>query len=98
MRWVRIETALKASANATAGLRWSFVGDVEQYLDLATQGIADDRVIAWFAGRMEFGRRALGNRSILALPGGRDIKDRLNQAVKLREPATDPRPARRRVA
>jgi tRNA (Thr-GGU) A37 N-methylase len=96
--WVRIETALKASANATAGLRWSFVGDVEQYLDLATQGIADDRVIAWFAGRMEFGRRALGNRSILALPGGRDIKDRLNQAVKLREPATDPRPARRRVA
>jgi carbamoyltransferase len=81
-----VATALKASADAAAAsLQWSLFGDVEQYLDLAAQDIADDRIIAWFAGRMEFGPRALGNRSILALPSGRDIKDRLNQVVKLRE-------------
>jgi carbamoyltransferase len=84
-----VATALKASAASAdagaAGLEWSFVGEVEEYLDLAAQDIADDRIIAWFAGRMEFGPRALGNRSILALPNGRDIKDRLNHAVKLRE-------------
>ena len=81
-----VEAAIKASATATAhGLEWSFVNDVEQYLDLAAQDIIDDRIIAWFAGRMEFGPRALGNRSILALPSGHKIKDRLNHAVKLRE-------------
>jgi carbamoyltransferase len=79
-----VEAALTASA-ATAGLNWKLASDVEQYLDLAAEDISEDRIIAWFAGRMEFGPRALGNRSILALPRGRDIKDRLNHAVKLRE-------------
>lgn len=81
-----VKEALESSAGSPAGgLRWSLVGDPERYLELAAQDIADDKIIAWFAGRMEFGPRALGNRSILALPGGRDIKDRLNHAVKLRE-------------
>lgn len=46
--------------------------------------LARDRIIGWFQGRMEFGPRALGARSILASPADPDMKDRLN-AIKDRE-------------
>ncbi|MDO8307721.1 MAG: carbamoyltransferase C-terminal domain-containing protein [Actinomycetota bacterium] len=42
-------------------------------------------VVAYFDGRMEFGERALGNRSILADPRPADIKDRINSIIKYRE-------------
>jgi carbamoyltransferase len=48
--------------------------------------IADGKVIGWFQGRMEFGPRALGNRSILADPRSLDMKDTLNRRIKFREP------------
>lgn len=48
--------------------------------------IADGKVVGWFHGRMEFGPRALGNRSILADPRRPRMKDILNQRVKHREP------------
>ena len=48
--------------------------------------IADGKVLGWFQGRMEFGPRALGNRSILADPRRTDMKDILNSRIKLREP------------
>jgi carbamoyltransferase len=64
---------------------WRYHGHSDEYVDLAATDLADDRIVAWFAGRMEYGPRALGNRSILALPSGTDIKDRLNRVVKLRE-------------
>ena len=47
--------------------------------------IAQGKVIAWYRGRMEFGPRALGNRSILADPGIADMRERINAMVKLRE-------------
>lgn len=47
--------------------------------------IADGRVIAWYRGRMEFGPRALGHRSILADPGRPEMRDRINAMVKMRE-------------
>jgi carbamoyltransferase len=43
------------------------------------------KIIAWFSGRMEFGPRALGNRSILAHPGFLGMKDKINKEVKHRE-------------
>ena len=49
------------------------------------QSIADGKVVALFQGRMEWGPRALGNRSILADPRRADMKDLVNHAVKLRE-------------
>lgn len=61
------------------------LGDTEEYFSSAASDIVDDRIIAWFNGRMEFGPRALGNRSILALPDGTNIKDRLNRTIKQRE-------------
>ena len=51
----------------------------------AAKLIADGKVIAWFRGRMEFGPRALGHRSILAEPGDPDMRDRINAMVKMRE-------------
>ena len=47
--------------------------------------ISQDKIVGWFQGRMEFGPRALGNRSILANPGNPKIKDILNKKVKHRE-------------
>jgi len=45
-----------------------------------------NKVVGWFQGRMEFGPRALGNRSILANPCDPDIKRIINERVKHREP------------
>jgi carbamoyltransferase len=51
----------------------------------AAKLIADGRVVAWYRGRMEYGPRALGNRSILADPGHPAMRDRINAMVKMRE-------------
>src|SRR5208283_1474519 len=51
----------------------------------AARLIAQGEVLAWHRGRMEFGPRALGNRSILADPGGPGMRDRINAMVKKRE-------------
>ena len=64
---------------------------VEQITDEAAlcertaQAIADGEVIGWFQGRMEWGPRALGNRSILGDPRRADMKDILNLKIKRRE-------------
>lgn len=47
--------------------------------------LAAGKVVGWFQGRMEFGDRALGARSILADPRDPDMKDKINRAVKYRE-------------
>lgn len=49
------------------------------------QGLADGKLVGWFQGAMEFGHRALGNRSILADPRYESTKDKVNSAVKYRE-------------
>lgn len=49
------------------------------------QAIAEGKVIGWFQGRMEWGPRALGNRSILGDPRRADMKDILNLKIKRRE-------------
>lgn len=51
----------------------------------AARLIAAGRVIAWYRGRMEFGPRALGHRSILADPGHPEMRHRINAMVKMRE-------------
>ena len=47
--------------------------------------LSKHKIICWFQGRSEFGQRALGNRSILANPTKKDIKDRVNLSVKFRD-------------
>ena len=58
----------------------------EEIIEKTAQMIAKDKMVGWYQGRMEFGPRALGNRSILANPGNPDMKDILNARVKFREP------------
>ncbi len=61
---------------------------IENDFDLfktATKLISDGNVIGWFQGRMEFGPRALGNRSILADPRNPNMKKIINMKIKRRE-------------
>jgi carbamoyltransferase len=59
--------------------------DREPLLDAVSGEMAQGNVIGWFQGRMEWGPRALGNRSIVAHPGLPDMKDVLNARIKHRE-------------
>src|SRR5574341_1241587 len=52
---------------------------------LAAELLAQGKVIGWFQGRMEFGPRALGNRSLLADPRDPNMKDLVNKKIKFRE-------------
>ncbi len=58
----------------------------EEVTKRAAQDISDGLVVGWFQGRMEFGPRALGNRSIVADPRRAEMKDILNERIKKREP------------
>ncbi len=66
------------------GLKFETLPD-EQLLPRVARLIADGAIIGWFQGRMEFGPRALGNRSFLADPRRADMRELLNRKVKLRE-------------
>jgi len=63
---------------------YKFESDSEMY-DKISDIIIDNNVIGWFQDRMEFGPRALGNRSILMDPRNNKAKDILNLKIKLRE-------------
>lgn len=57
----------------------------DQLLDKVADLISKDYIVAWFQGRMEFGARALGNRSILANPRNAKMRQKLNYVIKKRE-------------
>ena len=46
--------------------------------------LEEGRIVMWFQGRMEYGPRALGHRSVLARPDRLDLRDRLNLVLKRR--------------
>jgi carbamoyltransferase len=58
----------------------------DDLIDATARELANGKIVGWFQGRMEFGPRALGARSILADPRRKDMKDTLNRRIKLREP------------
>jgi carbamoyltransferase len=64
------------------GISWR---ELENPADSTAELIASGEVVAHFDGRMEFGERALGNRSILADPRDPKVKDRINAIIKYRE-------------
>ena len=57
----------------------------KQLIVTTAQLIQNQNIVAWFQGRMEFGARALGNRSILASPKDPKMRDKLNSIIKQRE-------------
>ncbi len=70
---------------ARAGCAVEEVHDEEQLCRRAATAIAEGAVLGWFQGRMEWGPRALGNRSILCDPRRADMKAVLNAKIKRRE-------------
>ena len=67
-----------------ANLKYQTMAD-EQLLPTVAQMIADGAIVGWFNGRMEWGPRALGARSFIADPRRKDMREILNEKVKLRE-------------
>jgi carbamoyltransferase len=74
-----IATQLKAS-----GANFSVLSP-ERVIDTCAADLAEGAAVGWFQGRMEFGPRALGNRSILADPRSESMQRTLNLKVKYRE-------------
>jgi carbamoyltransferase len=73
-----------AAALGAANLKFERLPD-EELLPRVAQMLADGAIFGWFQGRMEFGPRALGNRSFIADPRREDMRELLNKKVKLRE-------------
>jgi carbamoyltransferase len=71
------------SAFRQVGLSYERVADP---VETACNALVRGEVVGWAQGRMEFGPRALGRRSILVDPRSREVRDRLNRMIKHREP------------
>jgi carbamoyltransferase len=83
----QIDALLQARAAdlAAAGCQVQHVPDVPTLCTRTAAHVAAGHVVGWFQGRMEWGPRALGNRSILGDPRRADMKDILNLKIKRRE-------------
>lgn len=93
-RW-HMETAFLGPANdpddvrrtlQLRGLPYRHFADTGALIARVADDLAAGRIVGWMQGRMEYGPRALGNRSILANPTLPDMQDVLNARVKHREP------------
>ena len=67
------------------GCKVTKIEDEEELCRRTAKEIADGKVVGWFQGRMEWGPRALGNRSIVVDPRRAEMKDVLNARIKRRE-------------
>ncbi len=75
-----IEDSLKAN-----GLVYQNVEDFKSLCEMVSGELVSQKIVGWFQGRMEFGPRALGNRSILADARNPKMKELINSKVKFRE-------------
>jgi carbamoyltransferase len=81
-----IARVIRESSVADAGrCTWVTTADEAALCEQTAARIAGGAVVGWFQGRMEWGARALGNRSIVADPRRRDMRDIINQKIKFRE-------------
>jgi carbamoyltransferase len=77
--------AARATDLDSAGCEIRVIDDEAAMLDWTAARIADGQIVGWFQGRMEWGARALGNRSILADPRRPDMREIINTKIKFRE-------------
>lgn len=75
----------KRSELQAAGCTVTAMADEAALCQRAAQAVSEGKVLGWFQGRMEWGPRALGNRSIIGDPRRADMKDILNAKIKRRE-------------
>jgi len=78
------DDAIRAALDARA-LRYRHFANETDLLTETAGAIAEGRVVGWFHGRMEFGPRALGSRSILGDPRNGEMQARMNLRIKFRE-------------
>lgn len=68
-----------------ARVQYEYIADYKELCHIVAQELDCSQIIGWFQDRMEFGPRALGNRSILADPRQAKMKDKVNAKIKFRE-------------
>jgi carbamoyltransferase len=76
------QSEILAILERTPGISFCESGNI---VEQAADSLANEKIVAWFQGRLEFGPRALGNRSLLADARGRQTAERLNR-IKRRQP------------
>jgi carbamoyltransferase len=76
------EQCIEACENYERPVKWQRMNDVTAE---TAKILADGNPVSWFQGHMEFGPRALGNRSILGSPSHSGVADRINAQIKYRE-------------
>ncbi len=81
----RPDVASGSSPTPAARCTWATLDDERVLCHETAARLAEGAIVGWFQGRMEWGARALGNRSILADPRRRDMRDIINQKIKFRE-------------
>ncbi len=67
------------------GLEFKFFENENELITIVAKKLSENKVIGWMQGKAEWGPRALGNRSILATPLGKNIKRIVNEKIKFRE-------------
>src|SRR5207249_6692599 len=83
---IREALGVRREELAAQNCRIEEIQDAETLCRRTAWEIADGKVVGWFQGRMEWGSRALGYRSIVADPRRPEMKDLLNARIKKREP------------
>jgi carbamoyltransferase len=81
-----MEAVLYRHQGEISGCRIRRLDDEDELVKETAECIASGNIVGWFQGRMEWGPRALGNRSILVDPRNPQMKDILNSRIKRREP------------
>src|SRR6266566_3173816 len=79
------ESLLSSNGDKNGNFQVLHFSDTEETCRATARLLADGNVVGWFQGRMEWGARALGNRSILADPRRVDMRDLINAKIKFRE-------------
>ncbi|HVT44387.1 MAG TPA: carbamoyltransferase C-terminal domain-containing protein [Thermoanaerobaculia bacterium] len=82
---IRAALSVRSIDETTPGFRLQRIGNEGELCRLTAESIAEGLVVGWFQGRMEWGPRALGNRSIVCDPMRSDMKQILNEKIKRRE-------------
>lgn len=80
-----IQSALKARKEDLEGFEIVKTRDDDELCNETARHISNGKIVGWFQGRMEWGPRALGNRSLLVDPRRAEMKDILNERIKRRE-------------
>lgn len=76
---------IKKFISGSNAILHKYIDDDDELFELAADYLAENKVVGWMRGRMEFGPRALGNRSILASPISPEMQSKINLKIKYRE-------------